>query len=95
VPLPVTAELWFVCQQDQECFFISIQQVLGSTHSPIKSVMGTVCSGIKQLVCEVDHLPPSSAKARSMWSYTSSTTYVLMARRETNLQDIRLAVPCS
>jgi hypothetical protein len=39
---------------------------LGSRHSSF---------GIKWLGCEIDHLPPSSAKVKNEWSHVSATPY--------------------
>jgi hypothetical protein len=45
---------------------------LGPTQPPIKWVPGALTPGVKQLGREVDHSPPSSAKVKSEWSYTST-----------------------
>jgi hypothetical protein len=42
---------------------------LCSTHSPLYWVLATLCSRVKQLRHEVDHLPDSSAVVRHVWSH--------------------------
>jgi hypothetical protein len=34
--------------------------------------------GVKRLVREADHSPPSSAEVKNAWSYTSTPQYVFM-----------------
>jgi len=54
--------------------FISMSRpALGPAHPPIQWVMEALPQGIKWLGCEVDHLPPSSAKVKSAWSNTSTS----------------------
>jgi hypothetical protein len=47
---------------------------LGSTQPPVQGVLG-----VKQLGCEADHSPLSSAEVKNVWSYTSTPQYVFMA----------------
>jgi hypothetical protein len=48
-------------------FITMSRMALGPTQSPIQWVLG-----VKQLGCEVDHSPPSSAEVKNAWSYTST-----------------------
>jgi hypothetical protein len=45
---------------------------LGPTQPPIQWVPGAVSLGIKWLGHEADHSPPSSAKIKNAWGYTST-----------------------
>jgi hypothetical protein len=47
---------------------------LGPTQPPIQWIPGVLSPGIKQLVPghEADHSPPSSAKVKNVWCYTST-----------------------
>jgi hypothetical protein len=48
---------------------------------PTSYTMGTGGSflGVKQPGCEADHSPPTSAKVKKMWIYTSTPPYIFMA----------------
>jgi len=52
---------------------------LGPAQPPIQGVPGALSLGVKQLGCEADHLPSSSAKVKNEWSYTSTPQYAFMA----------------
>jgi hypothetical protein len=52
---------------------------LGPAQPPIQGVPGALSLGVKQLGCEADHLPSSSAKVKNEWSYTSTPPYAFMA----------------
>jgi hypothetical protein len=52
---------------------------LGATQPPLQWVPGTLSLGVKWLGHEADHSPPSSAKVKNAWSYTSTPQYVFMA----------------
>jgi hypothetical protein len=45
---------------------------LGHTQAPIKWVPGALTLEVKQLGHEAHHLPPSIAKVKNVWSYTST-----------------------
>jgi hypothetical protein len=45
---------------------------LGPTQPPIQCVPGDLSLGVKRPRRETDHSPPSSAKVKSVWSYTST-----------------------
>jgi hypothetical protein len=47
---------------------------LGSTQPPIKWV-----PGLKRLGREADHSPPTGAKVKKIWLYTSTPPYAFMA----------------
>jgi hypothetical protein len=53
-------------------FVTASRPVLGSTHPPILWVPGALTSGVKRPGREADHSPPSSAKVKNAWSYTST-----------------------
>jgi hypothetical protein len=40
---------------------------------------GALSQGVKWLGNEADHSPPSSAKVKNAWSYTSTPPYIFMA----------------
>jgi hypothetical protein len=48
------------------------RQVLGPTQPPIQWVPGALSLGIKQPGHKADCSPPSSAKVKNVWSYTST-----------------------
>jgi hypothetical protein len=50
---------------------------LGPTQPPIQWVPGLLSLGVKQLRHEADHSPPSSAKVKNAWSYTSTSPICL------------------
>jgi hypothetical protein len=54
--------------------------VLGPTQSPIQWVPGSIYQGVKRPGHEADHTPPSSAKVKNVWSYTSTPLSVFMAQ---------------
>jgi hypothetical protein len=45
---------------------------LGPTQPPIQWVTEALSRGLKGPGCEADHSPPSSARVKSAWSYTST-----------------------
>jgi hypothetical protein len=51
---------------------------LGPTQPPIQWVVG-FSLGIKRPGREADHLPPSSAEVKNVWSYTFTPQYVFLA----------------
>jgi hypothetical protein len=61
--------------------FPRLQQRIGSgvTHPPTQSVPGALSLGIRRQGPEADHSPPTSAKVKKMWIYTSTPSYVFMA----------------
>jgi hypothetical protein len=46
--------------------------VLGPTQPPFHRVPGALSLEVEQLGHEFNHLPPSSAKIKNAWSYTST-----------------------
>jgi len=44
----------------------------------IHSVPGALSLGVKRLVCETDHSPPSTAEVKNAWRYTSTFPIRLM-----------------
>jgi hypothetical protein len=44
-----------------------------------KSVLGTLSPEVKQLECEADHSPQTSAEIKKMWIYTFTSPYLFMA----------------
>jgi hypothetical protein len=46
--------------------------VLGPTQSPNHRVPGALSLGVKQLGCEADPSPQSSAKVENAWSYATT-----------------------
>jgi hypothetical protein len=46
--------------------------------------------GIKEPRREGEHPPPASAEDKNMWSYTSTSPYVFMARRSIKQRDNRI-----
>jgi hypothetical protein len=61
-------------------FFSTVSRpALGPTQPPIQWVLGSFSPGLKQLGCEADHSPISSAKVKNVWHYTSTPQYVFMA----------------
>jgi hypothetical protein len=51
---------------------------LMSFFPPMKCMLEALSPGIKQLDHETDHSPPSSAKFKTVWSFTSSPPYIFM-----------------
>jgi hypothetical protein len=58
-------------------FATASRPALGPTQLPIQWVALVLSSGVKQLGCEADHFPPSSARVNE-WSYTSTPQYIFM-----------------
>jgi hypothetical protein len=54
-------------------FATASRPALGPTTSPIQWVLGALSLGVKQPRREADNSPPSSAKVKNAWSYTSTT----------------------
>jgi hypothetical protein len=52
--------------------------VLGPTQSPIQWVPDAVSLGVKRPGHEADSSPPSGAKFKNAWSYTSTPQYVFI-----------------
>jgi hypothetical protein len=60
-------------------FSTSSRPVLGPIQPPIQWVPGAISRGIKRPGREADHSPPTSAKVKKMWIYTSPPPYAFMA----------------
>jgi hypothetical protein len=56
-----------------------LRTALGFTQPPIQCVPGALSLGVKRPGREADHSPPSSAKVKNAWSYTSTPQYDFMA----------------
>jgi hypothetical protein len=48
------------------------------TQSSVEWVIVSLSPGVKRPVCEAKHSPPSSAKFKNAWSYTSNSQYVFI-----------------
>jgi hypothetical protein len=59
-------------------FSMLARLILGPIQPPIQFVLGTISAGVKRPGREADHSPPTSAKVKNTWIYTS-TTYAFMA----------------
>jgi hypothetical protein len=59
-------------------FATTSRQALGPPQPPVQWVPGAFTPQVKQLGCEGDHSPPSSAKVKNAWSFTSTLQYVFM-----------------
>jgi hypothetical protein len=70
-----------ICSRCWEYFsFVTMSRLaLGSTQPPIQQVPRFLSPWVKQLGCEADHSPPSSAEVKNVWRYTSTPLYVCMA----------------
>jgi hypothetical protein len=51
---------------------------LGPTQPPIQWVSGVLSLGVKRPGPEADHSPPSDAKVKNVWSYTSTPQYAFV-----------------
>jgi hypothetical protein len=60
-------------------FTTASRTALGPTQPPIQWIRAALSLGVKRPGHEVDHSPPSSAKVKNAWSYTSTPQYVFMA----------------
>jgi hypothetical protein len=60
-------------------FTTAFRPALGPTQSPILWVQGALSVGVNRPGREADHSPPSSAKVKNAWSYTSTSQYDFMA----------------
>jgi hypothetical protein len=60
--------------------FLHVVQTGSGVH-PTSYPMGTgaLSLGVERPVREADHLPPTSAEFKNMWTYTSTPTYAFMA----------------
>jgi hypothetical protein len=52
---------------------------LGPAQPPIQWVPGALSLGVKQLGRDADHSPPTSAKIKKTWIYTSTPPHAFMA----------------
>jgi hypothetical protein len=86
--LPISEAMYFYCSYEilhpkyakvSPCSNIILPiTILGPTQPPIQWVPGALSLGAKRPWCEADHLPPSSAEVKNVWSYTSTPQYVFM-----------------
>jgi len=63
---------------------------LGPTQPPIQWLPGALSLAVKQLGCEADHSPPSSAGVKNAWSYTCIPQYTFMAWYSVKAQGLYL-----
>ena len=54
--------------------------------------MGHFQLGVKRLECETNHIFPYNAEVKNEWSITSTTPYVLITCRETNVLSPHLSL---
>jgi hypothetical protein len=59
-------------------FSAASRLVLGSTQPPMLWMLGALSLGVKQLGCEADYSPTSSAKFKNVWNYTSIPPWIFM-----------------
>lgn len=52
---------------------------LGPAQHPVQQVPGALCLGEKQPECETNHSPPSCARVKNEYNYTSNPSYAFMA----------------
>jgi hypothetical protein len=73
--------LGFGSQQELGIFLFTtmFRMALEPTQPPIQWARGALSLGLKRPGREADHLPPSSAKVKNAWSYTSTPQYIFMA----------------
>jgi hypothetical protein len=71
----------FDSRQGLGIFFVATvsRPALGPKQSPIQWILGSLFLGVKRPGREADHSPPSSAKVKNVWSYTSTLQYVFIA----------------
>jgi hypothetical protein len=60
-------------------FFTSSGPALGPTQPPIQWVSGALSPQVNRPGREANHSPPTSAKIKETWIYTSTPSYVFMA----------------
>jgi hypothetical protein len=74
-------QLGFDSQEGQEIFLLATasRPALRATQPPIQWVLRVLSLGIKWTGYEADHTPPSSAKVKKEWSFSSTLPYVYMA----------------
>jgi len=72
-PIPPLLQYTFM-----ECslYLTASRQALKPTQPPVQWVTGPRSLGVEPPGCEADHSPPSSAKVKNAWSYTSTPSYV-------------------
>jgi hypothetical protein len=59
-------------------FSTSFRPAVGSTQPLIQWVSGAIYLGVKRSGREADHSPPTSAKVKKIWIYTSTPPYAFM-----------------
>jgi hypothetical protein len=65
---------------DNRSFFSTASRLaLGPTQIPIRGAHGAFPLRVNGPGCETDHSPPPLAKAKDVWSYTSTLPYNFMA----------------
>jgi hypothetical protein len=66
------------CRVKNFHFSMLSRLALGPTQPPIQWVPGALSPGVKQPGREADHSPPTSAKIKKTWVYTSTPQYTFM-----------------
>jgi hypothetical protein len=82
ISVSTVTRLWFlgpgfVSRQKKNFFLFSTvsKTAVEPTQSPMKWVLEVTVLG-----CEADHSPPSRAEVKNAWRYTSTSSYVFVAR---------------
>jgi hypothetical protein len=60
-------------------FSMPSRRALGPTRPPVQWVPGALSPEVKQLGCDADHSPPTSAEVKKMWINTSTPPYAFVA----------------
>jgi hypothetical protein len=95
-----TAEVQFLARHDFSLHHNN-QAVFFTHPASYPMVTGALFSGVKQLGCEANHSPPSSANVKNLWSYTSTPPYVCIEwclgkhNRQLHLHPLTLPVKLS
>jgi hypothetical protein len=67
-----------VCTVGIFLFTTASRPALGPTQPPIQWVPGALYLGLKRPGSEADHLPPSSAGVKNVWSYAPTPQYAFV-----------------
>jgi hypothetical protein len=82
--------------REEKFFLLRRAQTGRRVHTASYWRPGALSLGALYLGCENDHVPPSSAKVKNVWSYNPPSPYVLMSctRTSCNAFDIQRTVHC-
>jgi hypothetical protein len=64
------SEINFWWRQEIFLFSIAFRLALGPTQSPIQWLPGSISPLVKQMECESNHSPPSSAGVKNAWTFS-------------------------